>query len=283
MLYNQVELIVSHIYKDKISNSFDITNLQRYFFTHTLKNALDSNTKNVNIQTIKRNTHEDVKRELKTFDIYKNNITSVDVKENCDKKYRITHKDTLFWSLYILHHGYLEYMKIHINYGNAYLNEKKKMYDNLHTKRDLVKNSNIKVTNVLFQEIMSDLMSYSNKNINYNMIYAFIAHYKFNIIILNEEKQSFFHFKNEMTGNCTHLIQLNKGKYYDISKENMDENEINTIYTTYIQLHKYDKPMKGSSSYKLDDLKAFAGKLNIDIHNLKKDHIYREIYKTIAW
>jgi hypothetical protein len=63
----------------------------------------------------------------------------------------------------------------------------------------------------------------------------------------------------------------------------MDENEINTIYTTYIQLHKYDKPMKGSSSYKLDDLKAFAGKLNIDIHNLKKDHIYREIYKTIAW
>ena len=282
MIYNQVELIVSHIHKDKISNSFDITNLQRYFFTHTLKKTFDSNTNDVSIHSIKRNTHDTVKRELKTIDIYKNNTNST-VKENCDKNYRITRKDTLFWSLYILHHGYLEYMKIHINYGNAYLNEKKKVYDSLHTKRDLVKNSNIKITNVLFQEILSDLVSYSNTNINYNMIYAFVAHYKFNIIILSKDNKSFFHFKNEMNGECTHLIEIKKGKFFDISKENIDANEIDNIYTTYIPLHKFDKPMKGVSSYKMTDLKILAGKLNMNFHNLKKDQMYTEIYKMIAW
>ena len=289
MLYNQVELIVSHIHGDKISNSFDITNLQRYFFTDTLKQSFDSLSNRVSTTTIKRNTHEKVKRELQTVDVYKNNITNTNAEMNNSRshmnqqQYKIDHRDTLFWCLYILHHGYLEYMKIQINYGNAYLNEKKKVYDNLYNKRDLVKTCNMKITNVAFQEIMSDLISYSNKNIDYVLMYAFITHYRYNIIILNKDKQSFFHFKNDMNGDITHLIEIRKGKYFNISKENMNDNEINAIYTTYILLHKYDKPMKGVSSYKVDDLKTIAEKLQINHDKTKKDELYREIYKNIAW
>jgi len=150
MLYNQVELIVSHIHGDKINNSFDITNLQRYFFTQTLKKSFDSISNNISTTTIKRNTHDKVKRELQTVDIYKNTPTyTTTIPNNTyqphlhQHQYKIQQRDTLFWSLYILHHGYLEYMKIQINYGNAYLNEKKKVYDNLHNKRDLVKTCNM--------------------------------------------------------------------------------------------------------------------------------------------
>jgi len=288
MLYNQVELIVSHIHGDKISNSFDITNLQRYFFTHTLKQSFDSVSNNVSTTTIKRNTHDKVKRELQTVDVYKNNMSNTNLQRNnhnshMNQQYKIDHRDTLFWCLYILHHGYLEYMKIQINYGNAYLNEKKKVYDNLYNKRDLVKTCNMKITNVAFQEIMSDLISYSNKNIHYALLYALIAHYKYNIIILNKDKQSFFHFKNDMNGDATHLIEIRKGKYFNISKENMNDDEINTIYNTYILLHKYDKPMKGVSSYKVDDLKKIAEKLHLNHDKTKKDELYTEIYKNIAW
>lgn len=289
MLYNQVELIVSHIHGDKISNSFDITNLQRYFFTDTLKQSFQSVSNNVLSTTIKRNTHDTVKRELQTVDIYKNNMTNTNAYRNKNssqlnqQQYKIEHRDTLFWSLYILHHGYLEYMKIQINYGNMYLNEKKKVYDNLCSKRDLVKTCNMKITNVAFQEIMSDLISYSNKNIDFVLLYAFIAHYKYNIIILNKDKQSFFHFKNDMNGDTTHLIEIRKEKYFNISKENMNDDEINTIYTTYILLHKYDKPMKGVSSYKVDDLKTIAEKLQLNHDKTKKDELYTQIYKNIAW
>lgn len=289
MLYNQVELIVSHIHGDKISNSFDITNLQRYFFTDTLKQSFQMVSNNVSSTTIKRNTHDTVKRELQTVDIYKNNMTNTNVRMNKNTsqlnhlQYKIEHRDTLFWCLYILHHGYLEYMKIQINYGNMYLNEKKKVYDNLYNKRDLVKTCNMKITNVAFQEIMSDLISYSNKNIDFVLLYAFIAHYKYNIIILNKDKQSFFHFKNDMNGDTTHLIELRKGKYFNISKENMNDDEINTIYTTHILLHKYDKPMKGVSSYKVDELKTIAEKLQINHDKTKKDELYTQIYKNIAW
>ena len=289
MLYNQVELIVSHIHGDKISNRFDITNLQRYFFTNTLKQSFDSVSNKVSTTTIKRNTHDKVKRELHTVDVYKNNMSNTNVQNNNhnshmnQQQYKIDHRDTLFWCLYILHHGYLEYMKIQINYGNAYLNEKKKVYDNLYNKRDLVKTCNMKITNVAFQEIMSDLMSYSNKNIHYALLYAFIAHYKYNIIILNKDKQSFFHFKNDMNGDATHLIEIRKGKYFNISKENMNDDEINTIYNTYVLLHKYDKPMKGVSSYKVDDLKTIAEKIQLNHDKTKKDELYTEIYKNIAW
>jgi hypothetical protein len=141
----------------------------------------------------------------------------------------------------------------------------------------------MKITNVAFQEIMSDLISYSNKNINYRMLYAFIAHYKYNIILLNKDKQSFFHFKNDMNGDTTHLIELRKGKYFNISNENMDETNINTIYANYIELHHYDKPMKGLSSYKVDDLKIISEKLQINHYKIKKDELYTQIYRTIAW
>jgi len=286
MLYNQVELIVSHIYQDKISNSFDITNLHDYFFTHDVKRKFDALSHNVQTMDIKRHTHDKVKRELHTTDIYKNTMTSHQTETHTSHsnqvKYKINQRDTLFWCLYILEHGYLEYMKIQINYGNVYISEKRNVYNNMHTKRDLVKNSNIKITNISFQEIMSDLIGYSKNNINYNMVYAFIAHYKYNIILLNKEKKSFFHFKNSVTENATHLIELKKGKYFNISVENMNDNDINDIYTAYTELHHFDKAMKSMSSYKMEQLRELASRLNIDT-TLKKQDLYNEIYKSISW
>jgi hypothetical protein len=41
--------------------------------------------------------------------------------------------------------------------------------------------------------------------------------------------------------------------------------------------------MKGISSYKMDDLKTVARKLDITYDTLKKPDIYTKIYKTIAW
>lgn len=283
MLFNQVELIVSHIYKDKINNSFDITNLQGHFLTHALKKSFETGLNNVLTTSIKMNTYEKVKRELQTVDVYKHNIINNNHNRVSKPHYKITHRDSLFWSLYILDHGYLEYMKIHINYGNVYLNEKKKIYDNLFCKRDLVKSCNLRITNIKFQEIMSDLVSYSNKNIDYYMLYGFIAHYKFNIIILNKDKKSYFHFKNDMNGSTTHLIEIRKEKFFDISKEDIENTEIDSIYNTYVELHNFNTPMKGISSYKMDDLKMVARKLDITYDTLKKPDIYTKIYKTIAW
>jgi len=86
-----------------------------------------------------------------------------------------------------------------------------------------------------------------------------------------------------MNGDTTHLIELRKGKYFNISNENMDETNINTIYANYIELHHYDKPMKGLSSYKVDDLKIISEKLQINHYKIKKDELYTQIYRTIAW
>jgi len=41
--------------------------------------------------------------------------------------------------------------------------------------------------------------------------------------------------------------------------------------------------MKGLSSYKVDDLKIISEKLQINHYKIKKDELYTQIYRTIAW
>lgn len=300
MLYNQINIIVSHIHKEKISNSFDITNLQEYFFTKTKKDYFDNIYSSTNVKSIQKTNYHDVQNVLEEKNIYNKNTTNYSqqhhltlqsnsksskqqdsLHNNSNLGYIIKQKDTLFWSLYILHHGYMEYIKIQINYGNIYLNENQKVYNKLKNDLSLMKQCNTRMTKTLFSEILSDIVLYKNDNTNYNSLYAYICYYKFNLIIINKEKDSFLHFKNEVSGSKTHILEFKNNKYYIID-EDVDETIIHYYYNNYIPLIHFNKAMKGVSTYKLDELRKMGALLKLDCFQNKND-LYTSIYKHISW
>ena len=67
--------------------------------------------------------------------------------------------DTLFWCLYIIRHGYNDYLQIDRNYGVKELEEKQHILEFVKENKVNMKNTNYKITNVAIQEIMSELMT----------------------------------------------------------------------------------------------------------------------------
>ena len=103
-------------------------------------------------------------------------------------------EDSLFWCIFISFYGWKEYEYIGKKYANRELDEKKKIMENIKKSPSIMKETNIKVTNVMIQEILSDLLL--NKKTSLNTFLAFVSYYKKRVFIVKKNTYLLFTYNN---------------------------------------------------------------------------------------
>jgi len=196
--------------------------------------------------------------------------------------------DSLFWCLYIIFHGYNDYNEITHNSGVKELEEKRKIYDFVKDNIYKLKNTNYKVTNILTQEIMSELITVQ-KETSLNVLLAMIVFYNINIFIVDKDEKCMLEFwSNKEIVDCDALTYVlfkdNFGKY-KLQIENISSCKIEEMRKTYISIDNYNKPMKSMTTFKVEELEAFARKIKIydETKKYKKSELYEMINKECTW
>jgi len=181
-------------------------------------------------------------------------------------------EDSLFWCIFIYTQGTLEYNKIQRSYHNIIISEKQKIVNYYSKNIKLMKELNVKLTNAEIQEIISNIMI--NNDVNIDMLYAFSIYYKLRIYILKPEKEIYVDIKPNEEENF--IILVKKDKEYGIDLEKLLLKKLDRYY----KLEKYNKPLKGISTYNISELREISDKLELQNVNNKtsKQDLYKEIY-----
>ena len=269
-------VVRNHIHRDKISNIFDISNFKKSFLS--INNWKHIINKDIIIKSISKKKRRAVNNELNETEIYKFNNKPVVKSDTGSYILNRKHRDQLFWNLYILHHGYDEYLKIDIHYGNTSISERQRACEYI-TKNINMKMVNHKITKASIEEALSELIC-PEKQTSYYALCALCSYYKMKIIIVNNDKKYYIEFFNTISYEKTHILQVTPQGYKIIFEDANDE-DIDSVTKNKIKYEHFVKPLKGLSAYKVDDLRKMAQKINID-HNKTKQELYNNIYRYIG-
>lgn len=188
--------------------------------------------------------------------------------------------DSLFWCMYIAHYGESVYLAIGNKYGNAEIAEKQKIMEYLKANKYVFKNSNKKITLGQSQEIMSDLMT--NRKTTLNTFIALSMYYKKNVLLLNENNGTYIEYISTMENWV--VIKYTDSKKYGIFIDNaFDKSHYITDKSICIEFH--DKPFRGISTYKIQELNEIAQKIS-DMSTekkLSKPELYSKIWNYCLW
>jgi len=138
-----------------------------------------------------------------------------------------------------------------------------------------LKTTNIKLTNVGIQEIMSDIVT--NATISVSNLPALAVFYNARIILT---KDNAFYIDICPEEPETTLVLIKGRKGYGIHLEP----DVAAIETTQFLLHRYDKPLQAISNYTTDELKEVAKRLGVDTtKKQKKAELYQECVLKAVW
>jgi len=181
-------------------------------------------------------------------------------------------EDSLFWCIFISFYGWKEYEFIGKKYANRELEEKQKIMENIKKMPANMKQTNIKVTNVLIQEILSDLLI--NKKTSLNTFLAFVSYYKKKVFIVRKNTYLSYNYDNtgfqDYIDNTMNYVII----YYNIETQkygiDMDVNheKVKNIIENKFMLSSILKPLKGASTYKVCELEEIAKKINLTLNPL---------------
>ena len=101
--------------------------------------------------------------------------------------------DTLFWCLYAINYGTNDYNNIGFNYGVKELEEKQKLAAFIKANGARIKGTNYKVTNVLIQEILSELLT-SQKETSMAVLIALTVFYNINVLLVDANDRCMLEF-----------------------------------------------------------------------------------------
>lgn len=208
--------------------------------------------------------------------------------ESAPELFEPRQQDTLFWCLYVLHHGPAEYQRIGHNYGVKELEEKQRLATFINSNKLRVKETNHRVTNVLIQEILSELLT-SQKETSLSVLGALTVFYDMNILMICSEGRCMLEYwatKDEQDS-ARHTYVLFKNKYgkYRAQLEWISGSRLLELREKYMVLDNYLKPIKAASHYKVQDLVDLARKLSIYDENRKytKVELYNNINELCTW
>jgi len=203
--------------------------------------------------------------------------------------------DTLFWCLYILHHGYNDYEQISRNYGVKEMEEKKKIHDFLVKNKTKMKNTNHRVTNVMIQEILSDLITVQ-KQTNMNVLIAMLVYYNINLLIIDSSGKLMLEYwlnkddipnMNELQREHvnTHILYKDNNGKYSLQVEPISVSKIYELKERMFVCQSYEKPVLSESHYKVSDLKEIVKRLRLtdDVNKYKKNELYEMLQKNTVW
>ena len=163
------------------------------------------------------------------------------------------------------------------------------MLDYFKNNSSLLKNTNHKITNIVIQEILSELMV--NKKTSFLSIIALCIFYKKHIFIIKEKTFLFYsfnkiiNFENELDTYLSDCIVINYKNDNEFGIDlDITKGKIEYIIQNKICLESYNKPLKGLSTYKVSDLDDMARKLNLyESEVLKKPDLYKKIWDSCLW
>lgn len=189
-------------------------------------------------------------------------------------------KDTLFWCLYIAKNGLQAYNAITQGYSNIEMEEKQKIMESIKTQPSRLKNTNVKITNVAIQEIMSDIVT--NSVLNVSTLIAMAVFYKTRIILTKEKK---FYINICPTDEYDRTLIFHKNARGDYGIDTcVTDGKIQQIETEQLRLHRYDRPLDAISNYSADELRQLSARLHIDqTIKYKKNELYQEATRRCLW
>lgn len=193
-------------------------------------------------------------------------------------------KDSLFWCLYIIAYGYADFIQVTRNHRVRQLEIQKEVIDLIHKNKNIMKNTNMKFTNVAIQELTSDLLSIT-KDINYNIAMGLCVLYKININLIDREKGVYIKFvSNTDIELPTYAIYREDTNRYSVDIEALTSDKNDTM-NKLICLESYLTPLKTISNYKITELMEKASQLGLidNDKKYKKKEIYDLIYDKLRW
>jgi hypothetical protein len=193
-------------------------------------------------------------------------------------------KDSLFWCLYIISYGYSDFMQVTRNHRVRQLEVQTEVIDLIQKNKNIMKNTNMKFTNVATQELTSDLLSIT-KDINYCIAMALCVLYKININLIDREKGVYIKFiSNTDIELPTYAIYKEDTHIYSVDIEPFTSDKMETM-NELICLESYLTPLKTISNYKITELMETASQLGLvdSDKKYKKKEIYDLIYNKIRW
>lgn len=194
-------------------------------------------------------------------------------------------KDTLFWCIFIIIHGYDEYLQVGRNYGIKELEIKKQISDHLIVNQGSMKNTNNKITKGYVQEILSELLT-SQKDTSTLAMIAMTVYYQINLIIMDSSEKYLLEFvSNKDVTLPTYLLHKDSYGKYKVRAEPLSLDAIKDLKETKLCLESYMRPLKSISNYKTEELESIAKKIGIYDNNkkYKKQLLYEEITEASRW
>mgnify|MGYP003342261661 CR=1 FL=1 len=178
---------------ENFNNEESISLLEKYMFTKDFIFLYDlSKIKEQNVEK-KSVVIEEPTRAINNIFVEEKKEIIFD-RKLCEKKIEKPHirdricpnkMDTLFWCVFIAVYGYDEYNTISNHFSNREMEERQKMMDFLKKKPSLIKNSNVKITKVAFQEMLTDLMI--NKKVTLSILILFCIYYNITIFVVIDD------------------------------------------------------------------------------------------------
>ena len=195
--------------------------------------------------------------------------------------------NSLFWCMFIRYNGYDEYVLLGKKYANREIEEKQKMIDSFKKNMQVLKFSNHKVTNAMTQEIVSEIMM--NKKSSLLTCIAFSIYYKKHIYIVKNKTHIFYAYSRDMVWsenmdvNDYAILHYKSEDEYGIDMDVTLEKIIHIRDNTFC-LESIEKPLKGVSSYKTNELEDIARKIDLKLEiALKKADLYQKLLEECTW
>ena len=219
---------------------------------------------------------------------YKSNCKPLDssiVTKMCETKqeefFSPKQQDSLFWTIYVLHHGMSHYMQLKNKHKNHEMEEKQHILNYMQKQgsviKDNAKHHGIKLSQVRFKEIMSELLM--DKKTSYHVFYALCNYYKINAMITMDK--CYMHFQ---TGAENTYKFIKEKSHFEVNFESMKKEDILHIQEQYVILpFEQEKPLKGMTSYKVSDLEKISSKLELHVEDkMKKQDLYSMILQKLV-
>uniref|UniRef100_A0A6C0D4H1 Uncharacterized protein n=1 Tax=viral metagenome TaxID=1070528 RepID=A0A6C0D4H1_9ZZZZ len=195
-------------------------------------------------------------------------------------------QDTLFWCIYIAVFGYNDYLEVSRNYGVKELDIKKQIADFIQKTPTAFKNSNIKVTKVAIQEILSELLT-SQKETSIMCLLAMIIKYHIHILLTDPTDRFYleYYYDKDMDESPTYIIQKDTFGKYKVQLEPLSKEALAQWKSSRFALESYLKPLQAISLYKVSELEDIARRFELynETKKYKKADLYNDICEAIRW
>ena len=195
------------------------------------------------------------------------------------------HPDSLFWCIYILAHGYSDYIQIARNYGVKKLEINKEVMQYMQGNMGKFQETNVKMTKIAAQMTLSSLLTVQPTT-NLNAALAMCIYYKFNLYFADANKKGLLKLLSMEDGDYpTYLIYKGENGIFSVDIEPLSVERKTEIETTMICLDSSVRPLKAISHYKLEELIVLAQRLNFYDCNIKykKADLYKEVSEMLQW